>query len=103
VTTALLFVGVLYLLWLGFVFTMHIKAQWDKLPLASKILGAPPAVLAYLLDVAVNWFVATVVFLDLPREATLTHRLQRYKHGWRRTVARFVCEQLLNPFDPDHC
>ena len=93
----------LYLLWLGYVFTMHVLAQWDTLHWSAKILGAPPALLAYLLDVAVNLTIASVVFVDLPREATLTARLHRYRRGWRHTVARFICERLLNPFDPDHC
>ena len=102
-TTALYILAALYLLWLGYVFTMHVKAQWDVLHWSAKVLGAPVALAAYCLDVAVNLTLATVAFLDLPQEATLTKRLHRYRRGWRNTVARFVCQHLLNPFDPDHC
>ena len=95
----------LYLLWLGYVLTMQIVRQWDCLPLASRILGAPPALAAYLLDVFLNLTVCTVLFLDLPREATITKRLHRYRRGRgrRARVARWICWHLLNPFDPDHC
>ena len=100
---ALYSIVALYVLWLGYVFTMHIRAQWDTLHWSAKVLGAPPAVLSYLLDVLINLTLASVLFLDLPREATLTKRLHRYRTGWRSHVARFVCERLLNPFDADHC
>lgn len=107
-TTALYIIGSLYLLWLGYVFTMHVKAQWDVMHWSAKVLGAPPAVLAYLLDLLVNLIPATMLFMDLPREATLTKRLHRYQQGrhrytWRHKIAAFVCQRLLNPFDPDHC
>jgi hypothetical protein len=103
VTTILGSIALLWLLWLGYVFTMHVKAQWDRLHWSAKALGAPVAILAYCLDVLVNLTLATVVFADRPREATLTKRLHRYRAGWRNTVARFICQHLLNPFDPDHC
>jgi hypothetical protein len=96
-------IGGLYALWLGYVLTMHIVHRWDTLPLAARIFGAPPALLAYLLDVALNWTICTALFFDWPRERTITERLHRYRFGWRGRVARWVCGHLLNPFDPDHC
>jgi hypothetical protein len=103
ISAALTTFGLLYALWLGYVLTMHIVYRWKDLPLASRILGAPAALLAYALDVLLNWTVCTVVFFDLPREKTITERLHRYRDGWRGRVARWVCGHLLNPFDPEHC
>lgn len=62
----------------------------------------------YLMDVAANLFIAPLVFLDWPREALVTARLIRYKRtdtGWRNRLATFICEHLLDVFDPtgDHC
>lgn len=103
-TTALLTgFGVLYGMWLGYVLTMHIVHRWHELPLAARILGAPPALLSYLLDIALNFTICTLLFADLPRERTITERLHRYRDGWRGPVARWVCSRLLNPFDPEHC
>ena len=102
---ALTTIASLYALWLGYVLTMHIVYRWDDLPLASRILGAPAALLAYVLDVFLNWTLCTVLFLDLPRERTITERLHRYQQrpGLRARVAAWVCGHLLNPFDPEHC
>ena len=98
-------IGTLYLMWLAYVLAIHVINRWDELPLASKVLGAPPALAAFVADVALNWTLATVLFLDLPREATITTRLHRYQKtaGPRARIARWVCQHLLNPFDPDHC
>jgi hypothetical protein len=103
VTVALYSIAALYALWLGYVLTMHIVHRWDTLPLASRILGAPAALLAYALDVLLNWTVCWVLFLDPPREKTITERLHRYRDGWRGRIARWICGHLLNPFDPEHC
>jgi len=93
----------LYALWLSYVLTMHIIHKWDTLPMASKVLGFPAAAFAYLFDIFLNWTVCTVIFLDWPQEKTITERLHRYRRGWRGAVARWVCNHLLNPFDPKHC
>ena len=71
--------------------------------------GAPSkACIAYAMDVAANWIIAPLVFLDWPREVLVTARLIRYKRtdtGWRNRLATFICEHLLDVFDPtgDHC
>lgn len=59
-----------------------------------------------LLDVTLNVFWGTFVFLDLPLEGPLTLRLIRYKKqgtGWRFRFASWVCEKLLDPVAPDGC
>lgn len=99
-------IGILYVMWLGYVLAMHIIAKWDELPMASKVLGGPAALVAYLADIVLNWTIVALLFLDLPREPTITERLHRYQENpntKRAKVARWVCVHLLNPFDPDHC
>ena len=63
------------------------------------------------LDVVYNVVVGTILFLDLPRELTLTARLRRYRADasthidLRYRLATFICTRLLNPYDPggSHC
>lgn len=97
--------GLLYLMWLAYVLAMHIIAKWETLNVFAKVLGAPPAIAAYLLDVILNCTLLVVLFRDLPREWTITDRLHRYQltPGKRARIAQWVCENLLNPFDTDHC
>jgi len=58
-------------------------------------------IIGYILDIAVNWFVMSVMLLELPKEFTVTKRLKRHKQkgGWRGKVAEWF-EPLLDPFDP---
>lgn len=59
-----------------------------------------------ILDTLLNVFVGTLIFLELPKEFLFTPRLQRQKKSsskWRAATANWICANLLNPFDPDHC
>lgn len=76
-------------------------------------LGAAPVVFfAYLVDLFANWVFATIWFSSLPRSwgELVTDRLSRYlsehKPGSRKhDHAKWVCETLLDYFDPSgvHC
>ena len=70
-------------------------------------LCAPLVVLGYAMDCLFNLTIASLVFLERPREWLLTARLQRHMlgTGWRSRLAAWVCDSLLDPFDPDgnHC
>lgn len=96
-----------YAFYLLFVVTMAAKVVWKTLPLAAKILLAPPALLAVLADVVFNVIIATFIFADLPEEYMFTQRLSRYKagdSGWRTHVAKWLCANLLDPFElGGHC
>lgn len=46
--------ALLYAMWLAYVLAMHVIYRWDTLTLTSKVLGAPPALLAYVADVLLN-------------------------------------------------
>ncbi|MRR49373.1 MAG: hypothetical protein EG825_00420 [Rhodocyclaceae bacterium] len=96
----------IYILWLLFIVTMAGKAAWPRLSLPVRLLIAPAALLAVLMDVAFNVLIATVVLADLPREAMFTKRLERYRAtgGWRSRVATCICRHLLDPFQVGgHC
>lgn len=97
----------IYAFYLLFVVTMAAKAVWKTLPIAAKCLLAPAAVLAVLMDVIFNTFIATFIFMDLPEEYMFTQRLSRYKNGdsgWRTSVAKWLCFNLLDVFElGGHC
>lgn len=97
----------IYAFYLLFVVTMAAKAAWPALTILPRILLAPVAIVAVLLDVVFNVFVATFIFMDMPQEYMFTQRLNRYKYGesdWRTTVAVWICKNLLDPFQSGgHC
>lgn len=101
-----------YALWVFYLAVMHLKRARDNgtLSRAALYLGYPVLLIGYALDVFVQVVVASVVFIDIPRDWTLTGRLKRYINtepagSWREQVAIWFCAHLLNAFDPDgrHC
>lgn len=87
---------------------MNIKRVRDlgKLSILGKVFGYPTLVIGLLLDLYVNVIVMTVLFLELPRELTVTSRLKRHNRfgtGWRQRLANWF-EPVLDPIDPsgDH-
>ena len=97
-----------YLTWGLFLAAMSLigaRAQ-GRLPRAALILGYPLVIFGALCDVALQ-IVATVAFVDWPREPVLTQRCSRYiagPDGWRKTVALWICRSLLDPFQAGgHC
>ena len=98
----------IYAFYLLFVVTMAAKAAWPTLTLPARILLAPAALAAALMDVAFNITLATIIFADLPREALFTARLNRYRakdeSDWREGLAAWICRTLLDPFQSGgHC
>lgn len=99
------FIAFYVLFWL-YLAIMNLKRARDNGTLTKFTLyfSYPMAIFGYILDIAVNWIIATVVFLNIPKEATLSHRLERYVQGpdnWRKSVALWMAHNLLDPFDPD--
>jgi succinate-acetate transporter protein len=110
--TAIYTIGFLWGFWVLYVFTMAIyRAKLSKrLGKISTALALPFVLLAVIVDFVANMTVATVLFLDLPREPLVTARLQRYLStcdvlGWRYILAKLICNNLLDIFDPtgNHC
>lgn len=96
-----------YALFVFYAAVMNIKRVRDagKLTTLGKVLGYPTLAIGLVLDLLVNTFVMSVVLLELPREFTVTSRLQRHHQqgGWRLAVVKFF-EPVLDPLDPsgDH-
>lgn len=80
----------------------------QRLNLLTTILGMPFIVVGVIVDVLANFVICSVVFVELPQEWLVTQRLKRYiflDAGWRHRVALFICEKMLDVFDPTgkHC
>ena len=109
---ALIYIGVslliTYALYVWYAAVMNIKRVRDmgKLTTLGKVFGYPTLVIGLILDLLVNWFVMTIILLEVPRELTVTSRLKRHHKestGWRLAVVKFF-EPVLDPLDPsgDH-
>lgn len=109
-TALLLVLGYTYSLWIAFLAVMALRWAWERLPLATKVLAAPLVAVAIVADVAFNLAVS-VPLAELPREATFSQRMGRYlswapirPNHWRVRLARWVCANLLDPFEiGGHC
>lgn len=77
------------------------------MPIASKVFGYQILAVGLIVDVVMNLTLFSVFFLELPREWLVTTRLKRHIHqsGFRGWMARFLCHEILSPFDPtgSHC
>ena len=101
----------LWLFWALYVLVMglyraHLMKNLTKL---TYVLGAPWLILGLAFDFIANIFIATIIFLDLPREYLVTARLKRYikddPEEWRGKFSNWICNNLLDVFDPsgNHC
>lgn len=101
--------------WASFTFVSYcailkLKDMRDdgRLNLPIKILAYPTIVPMYVIYVGLNVFVASVIFLDIPREVAFTKRCERYlrgKDGWRKKQAAWWCRRVLDPVERGgvHC
>ena len=94
-------------LFYGYVFTMSVKDRYKELSRIAQAVSIPAVLLSYLLDVLLNVILLSVLFLEVPQEVTITHRMKRWKqmtgsHPRRAKLATSVC-RVLNLFDPGHC
>lgn len=103
-TVLALAVGLPYVLWLFFLAVMNLKRarDADRLGPVAYALGTPVLIVGYLLDFLVNVTACTVLFLEVPRETTVTARLKRHapECTWRGGIARWMAAHLLDAFDP---
>jgi hypothetical protein len=76
----------IYALWIFYLAIMNLKRVKDSKDESGKsqlgklalTFGTPLLIVGYVLDMLVTLFIGTLVFLDLPKELTLTARLARY-------------------------
>jgi len=106
-TTMLYITALIWGTWIFYLAVMNLLRHRGTLSLPAKILGWPVVIVGVVLDVAINWCVASFVFVSPPKEFLLTARLKRHikNGGWRGRVAWWVCHNFLNAFDPggSHC
>jgi uncharacterized membrane protein (DUF485 family) len=98
----------LYAFWLLYVLVMGFYRAWlaKRLTRVALVLASPALVLGYV----ANWTLAALLFWQWPQRPLelVTDRLTRYistPSGWREAPALWVCQSLLDYFDPHerHC
>lgn len=96
----------LYILVMG-LYRAHLANRLTKFTTA---LALPALFIGYVVDIVSQYTIATIIFRDLPErgEYLVTDRLKRYlsqETGSRYVKAKWICETLLDPFDPTgkHC
>lgn len=96
-------------LWVLYLAIMQLDSakKAGRLSKTARRIAVPLLAVGLVVDVLFNLIWGTVLFLDVPRELLFTSRVSRLNDGdgWRGRMARWVCCELLDPFDPDgqHC
>jgi len=103
-------IAALYIFWLFYLAVMSLyRANMTKtITPQAKFLGWPIIVVGAVIDCALNLTFFSLVFFERPKELLLTKRMQRHIKlgvGWRCKLSRWICQGLLNAFDPtgSHC
>ena len=96
-----------FLLWYLYCVVMALvsaRARYPgTLPWPIRALGYPALWVGLVVDLAVNVLICTILFLELPRELTVSGRLWRISNAessWRQRVALWLRVNLLDPIDP---
>ncbi len=109
----LFYLGLSYVTWTCFLAVMSLLAakREGKLSKTTLYLGYPLAGVGVLLDFTLN-MMASLVFLDIPREWLLTIRCDKALGQvdpkgvalYRQKIAKWICSNLLDPFQSGgHC
>lgn len=101
----------IYLLWALYVLVMGFyRAKLSgRLNGLNLVLAYPIYLFGLVVDAISQFTLASFIFLELPKrgEWLVTSRLKRHMagYGWRRRLAKYICDHILDPFDPkgDHC
>lgn len=104
---AILFYPVLaFSTWIFFLAAMSLKKARDagRMTNAAKFFGYGVMWIGKPLDFVFN-VASSFLFLELPREWLFTSRVSRHikETGWRADLAKWCCDNFLDPFDPGHC
>ena len=96
------------LCWILYLAIMNLAEHRDRLhPVAKFHAYFVILPVGYVVDALLNLMVCAI-FLRIPRDWLLTGTLKRTinnNDGWRCATAAWICEHLLNQFDPKgrHC
>jgi hypothetical protein len=94
-----------YLLFIFYLAVMNLKRVRDmgQLTTFAKVLGYPVLFVGLLMDFISNVLLFSVLFIEPPREFTVTSRLSRHydplDNDWRSRLAGWF-KHHLDPFDP---
>ncbi|MDQ0571472.1 hypothetical protein QFZ42_003306 [Variovorax paradoxus] len=94
-----------WVLWGIYCAVMRLKQvrEANALTTSIKVMGYPWLFFGLFVDFVVNTIFGSLVFLDLPREWTLSSRLWRLSNlepSWRQKWALWIRINLLDPIDP---
>jgi hypothetical protein len=102
--------------WFFYVAGMHLKRVRDErkqtgVPLHWSVvcMAWPFIAVGLVLDALLNIVTMMFVFREFPKlrrgEVLVTARLQRHvlHNTWRGRLARWLCDNHLEPFDQEHC
>lgn len=96
---------ILWALWILYVSMMNIDRAMElgELPWQAKLMVYPTKFIFDMVELVANTIVCTLIFLDLPKEFTVSDRLRRYYEDqnqarWRMVLVNFV-KPMLDPFD----
>jgi len=94
-----------WVLWGMYCAVMRLKQvrEANALTPSIKVMGYPWLVAGLVIDFVVNTIFGTALFLELPREWTLSSRLWRLSNEapcWRQRWALWIRVNLLDPIDP---
>jgi hypothetical protein len=98
----ILSLAVLWVLYLAVMALQRAREAGQLAPFAFKA-GQVLLYFGLLWDVLCNLIIVSIMFCEVPREATVSARLRRLVHGpdgWRRRLATWYAVVLLNPFSP---
>lgn len=100
----LLLLALPFVLWLFYLAVMSLARARDAgtISIVAYRLGMPVLYVGLVLDFTTNVLFASLLFLELPREWTVSARLNRLAAsgiGWRSQLARWIGTNLLNDFD----
>lgn len=96
----------IWVLWIMYVCVMRLQMMRDARTLTTgqKIFGYPTLIVGLILDLVINIIICSIVFLEVPKEFTVSARLWRHSEsgsGWRKSLAKLIRVQLLDSVDPD--
>ena len=95
--------------WAYYLAVMNLMEARDEgnLTTPAKVMGYAVLIIGYPLDIILNVFIGSILFLELPKDPMFTSRVSRWYNSktWRGTQARFWCHHFLDPFEEDlkHC
>ena len=101
--TVLTAIGLLWGLAIFYFAVMNLKRVRERGELTKfmLVIGLPMLWIGLILDLLVNVFIFSILFLEIPQEPLVTGRLKRHKYhgtGWRHRFALWW-EKHIDPFE----